>query len=160
MTEIPTGEGKRYLATVIDLYSCRLLACQTCEHPNAELARDAIEIAAATRGGREHIDGVIFHTDCGSTYTATSFAQLCRDEHGIRQSMGRVGSCFDIAAESFFSTLEHEVLPDTRSPPRPKPESSCSRGAMSYNTRRRHGNATLLAPVEFEKITADQPAAA
>ena len=38
ITEIPTGEGKLYLATVIDLYSRRLLACPTSEHPNAELA--------------------------------------------------------------------------------------------------------------------------
>src|SRR5258705_3331148 len=46
ITEIPTGEGKLYLATVIDLYACRLLACPTSEHPNAELAADAIKIAA------------------------------------------------------------------------------------------------------------------
>ena len=58
MTEIPTGEGKLYLATVIDLYSRRLLACPISEHPDAELAGDAIKIAAAVRGGREAIDGV------------------------------------------------------------------------------------------------------
>ena len=53
---------------------------------------------------------MIFHTDRGSTYTATSFTALC-DRLGVRQSMGRVGSCFDnAAAEAFFSTLEHEVL--------------------------------------------------
>jgi transposase InsO family protein len=35
---------------------------------------------------------------------------LC-DKLGIRQSMDRTGSCFDnAAADSFFSTLEHEVL--------------------------------------------------
>ena len=77
ITEIPTGEGKLYLATVIDLYSRRLLACPISEHPNAELAGDAIKIAAAVRGGRKRIDGVIFHTDRGSTYTATSFTALC-----------------------------------------------------------------------------------
>ncbi|MCP6025926.1 integrase core domain-containing protein, partial [Klebsiella pneumoniae] len=53
---------------------------------------------------------VIFHTDRGSTYTANSFTKLCR-QLGIRQSMGRVGSCFDnAAAEAFFSSLEWEVL--------------------------------------------------
>jgi transposase InsO family protein len=50
---------------------------------------------------------------------------------GVRQSMGRVGSCFDNAASAaFFSTLEHEVLsrhhfpkrkPARSSPPWPDP---------------------------------------
>jgi hypothetical protein len=53
---------------------------------------------------------VIFHSDRGSTYTANDFTTLC-ETFDIAQSMGRVGSCFDnAAAESFFSTLEHEVL--------------------------------------------------
>ena len=67
ITEIPTQSGKLYLATVIDLYSRRLLGAATSLHPNAELAADAIRIAAATRGGRTVIEGVIFHTDRGST---------------------------------------------------------------------------------------------
>ena len=67
-------------------------------------------MAVAARGGRRAIAGVIFHTDRGSTYTAGIFTALCR-KLGIRQSMGRVGSCFDnAAAEAFFSTLEWEVL--------------------------------------------------
>jgi len=98
------------MATVLDLFSRRLLACPTSEHPDAQLVCDGIKIAAAARGGRTKIDSVIFHTDRGSTYTASSFTLLCKDKLGIRQSMGRVGSCFDnAAAESFFSTLEHEV---------------------------------------------------
>ncbi len=67
ITEIPTGEGKLYLATVIDLYSRRLLACPISEHPDAELVCDAIKIAAAVRGGRQKIEGVVFHSDRGST---------------------------------------------------------------------------------------------
>jgi len=51
------------LASVLDLFSRKLLACPTAEHPNAELACDAIKIAAAARGGRANIDGVIFHSD-------------------------------------------------------------------------------------------------
>ena len=162
ITEIPTGEGKLYLATVLDLYYRRLLACPISEHPDRWLAMDAIKIAAAVRGGRDKIEGIIFHTDRGSTYTASELTILCKDKLGIRQSMGRVGSCFDnAAAESFFSTLEHEVLSRQRFQTKAE-----ARGIVLawchefYNTRRRHSRAALLAPAEFEKITADQPAAA
>jgi putative transposase len=163
ITEIPTSEGKLYLATVIDLYSRRLLACPISEHPDALLCCDAIKIAAAVRGGREKIAGVIFHSDRGSTYTANNFRVLCKDKLTIRQSMGRVGSCFDnAAAESFFSTLEHEVLSrhtfTTKAQARTAVLAWCHE---FYNTRRRHSSAAMLPPVEYEKlITADQPAAA
>ena len=110
MTEIPTAAGKLYLATVIDLYSRRLLGAATGLHPDAALACAAIGMAVAACGGGEHISGVIFHTDRGSTYTAEKFTALCR-RLGIRQPMGRVGSCFDnAAAEALFSSLEWEVL--------------------------------------------------
>jgi len=162
MTQIPTGEGPLYLATVLDLYSRRLLACPTSAHPDATLACDAIKIAAAVRGGRANIEGVIFHSDRGSTYTANSFAVLCKERLNIRQSMGRVGSCFDnAAAESFFSTLEHEVLSRhhfaTRADARTVVTAWCH---QFYNNQRRHSAARLLPPTEYEKITADQPAAA
>jgi putative transposase len=55
-------------------------------------------MAVAARGGRQAIwrdeesERVLFHTDRGSTYTANAFTKLCR-QLGIRQSMGRVGSC-------------------------------------------------------------------
>jgi transposase InsO family protein len=162
ITEIPTGQGKLFMATVIDLYSRRLLACPMSEHPDRWLAMDAIKIAAATRGGREKIEGVIFHTDRGSTYTAGEFTRLCKDKLGIRQSMGRVGSCFDnAAAESFFSTLEHEVLSRHTFATKAQAREVIRRWCHEfYNTRRRHSSASFLSPAVFEKITADQPAAA
>ena len=52
MTEIPTESGKLYLATVIDLYSRRLLGAATSCHPDAELACAAIQMAVSTRGGK------------------------------------------------------------------------------------------------------------
>ena len=64
MTEIETGEGKLYLATVIDLFSRRLLGYAMGARHDAELVVAALHMAAATRGG--DVRGVIFHTDRGS----------------------------------------------------------------------------------------------
>lgn len=165
MTEIPTAGGKLYLATVIDLYSRRLLGAATGLHPDADLACSAIKMAVAARGGVESLHGpnwrqeeferVIFHTDRGSTYTANSFTRLCR-RLGIRQSMGRVGSCFDnAAAEAFFSSLEWEVLS--------RNEFDTTQAAQAivldwcygfYNHERRHSSAGMMSPVTYENTAA------
>jgi len=144
---------------VLDLFSRRLLACPTSEHPNAQLVCDGIKIAAAVRGGRAGIDSVIFHTDRGSTYTASSFTLLCKDKLGIRQSMGRVWSCLDnAAAESFFSTLEHEVLSPRHFTTKAEARSVVLAWCHEfYNIRRRHSSAALMAPIDYEHAAA-QPA--
>jgi len=55
VTEIPTKQGKLYLATVIDLFSRRLLGAATSRHPDAPLVTAAIQIAVTARGGRQAI---------------------------------------------------------------------------------------------------------
>jgi len=162
ITEIPTASGKLYLATVIDLYSRRLLAAATSLHPDAELACAAIRMAATVRGGKDAIAGVIFHTDRGSTYTATDFTRLCVKGLGIRQSMGRVGSCFDnAAAEAFFSTLEWEVLSRTvfRDPDHAR-EVVLEWCHDFYNTTRRHSSAKMMSPINYEASAALESEAA
>jgi putative transposase len=161
MTEIPTDEGKLYLATVLDLYSRRLLSAPTSEHPDAQLACDSIKMATATRGGREAIPGVVFHTDRGSTYTAGDFTSLCTIL-GIDQSMGRVGSCFDnAAAESFFSTLEWEVLSRHHFATREQARQVVTAWAYEfYNTRRRHSSADMMSPIDYENSATVLPDAA
>ena len=163
MTEIPTDQGKLYLATVIDLYSRRLLAAPSSDHPNAELAMDAIKMAVAVRGGAKRIRDVVFHTDRGSTYTATGFTTLCAGLH-IRQSIGRIGSCFDnAAAESFFSTLEWEVLSRHHFGTKDQARQVISAWINEfYNPTRRHSTAGMKSPIEFEntptiKAIAAQP---
>lgn len=161
ITEIPTDEGKLYLATVIDLFARKLLACPTSEHPDTELCAAAIKIAVAARGGRPNIEGVIFHSDRGSTYTSKDFRKLCKKRLGVRQSMGRVGSCFDnAAAEAFFSTLEHEVLSrqhfTTKDEARRIVLAWCHE---FYNVRRRHSSAGMMSPDAYE-AAALQPEAA
>ncbi len=165
MTEIPTAAGKLYLATVIDLYSRRLLGAATGLHPDADLAGAAIKMAVTSRGGVDAVNGpnwrqdearrVIFHTDRGSTYTANSFTKLCRQQ-GIRQSMGRVGSCFDnAAAEAFFSSLEWEVLS------RHELKSTGQAQAVVldwcygfYNHDRRHSTIGMMSPINYENTAA------
>jgi putative transposase len=160
MTEIPTAAGKLYLATVLDLYSRRLLGAATGLHPDAELACEAIKMAVAARGGAESISGVIFHTDRGSTYTAEKFTGLCR-RLGIRQSMGRVGSCFDnAAAEAFFSGLEWEVLSrhqfQTTAAARTTVIDWCY---GFYNHQRRHSAAAGQSPINYENAALNREAA-
>ena len=149
MTEIPTDEGKLYLATVIDLCSRRLLGYPTSARPDADLAGQAITMAVATRGGT--VAGVIFHSDRGSTYTANDFTTLC-EKLDIRQSMGRVGSCFDnAAAESFFSTLEHEVLSRHHFSTREEAQEVVVTWVVDfYNGRRRHSTCGMISPVAYE----------
>lgn len=171
MTEIPTAAGKLYLATVIDLYSRRLLGAATGLRPDAGLACAAISMAVATRGGVDAVNEpgwrteeskrVIFHTDRGSTYTANAFTRLCR-RLGVRQSMGRVGSCFDnAAAEAFFSSLEWEVLS--------RHEFENTRQAQAvvldwcygfYNHDRRHSSAGMMSPINYENTAASTREAA
>jgi putative transposase len=92
LTEIPTGEGTLYLAAVLDLHSRRCVGFALGAHHDAELARAALCVAIAIRGG--DVAGVIFHTDQGSEYTAELFAHACASAE-VTQSMGRTGSALD-----------------------------------------------------------------
>ena len=159
MTEIPTGEGKLYLSTAIDLFSRRLLGYATSAHPDAELAGQTIKMAVTARGGKDRVAGVIFHSDRGSTYTAYDFTSLC-DRLGIVESMGRTGSCFDnAAAESFFSTLEHEVLCRHHFKTRVEAQQTIAKWVVDfYNSRRRHSSCGMQSPIDYETTAADRAA--
>ncbi len=171
MTEIPTrvdGRGpKLYLATVIDLFSRRLLGAATGLHPDADLACAAIKMAVTARGGRDAIwreveaERVVFHTDRGSTYTANAFTKLCRQQ-GIRQSMGRVGSCFDnAAAEAFFSSLEWEVLSRHDFKTVDQAQAVVLDWCYGfYNEQRRHSTIGMMSPINYENTTAPDREAA
>jgi len=75
-TEIPTGEGKLHLASVLDVASRRVLGFALSEHHDAELAYGALAMAVAVRGGA--VPGVIMHTDQGSEDGFKESSQQCR----------------------------------------------------------------------------------
>ena len=77
ITEIVTWEAKLYLATVIDLWSRRLIGFAIAENCKASLVTDALRMAIATRGG--DVAGVVMHTDRGSPIHVTSVRRSLRE---------------------------------------------------------------------------------
>lgn len=150
MTEIRTDEGKLYLATVIDLYSRRILGYAMGAHHDAGLVVAALNMAAVTRGGS--VEGVIFHSDRGSEYCSADFARVCA-RWKVRQSMGRVGSCFDNAvAEATFSTIKVEYVHRHQFRTRTEAQLKIATWITDfYNRRRRHSVCDWRSPIDYER---------
>jgi transposase InsO family protein len=149
LTEIPTEEGVFYLAGILDLHSRRCVGFAMDAHHDAELARAALQVAIAVRGGT--VTGVVFHTDQGGEYTGEVFKRAC-NAAGVTQSMGRTGSALDNAvAESFNSTLEFELLSRQHFSTREQARRAVAGWIDEYNTARRHSTDGMLSPVEFER---------
>jgi putative transposase len=104
----------------------------------------------STRGG--HVAGVIFHSDRGSEYTSAEFAQACA-RWKVRQSMGRVGSCFDNAvAEAAFSIIKVEYVHRQQFRTRAEARLTIATWITHfYNHRRRHTVCDGLSPINYER---------
>ena len=156
-TEIPTGEGKLYLASVLDMASRRVLGFALGEHHDAQLAYGALAMAAAMRGGE--VPGVIMHTDQGSEYTSGTVRAAC-GRLGIRQSMGRPGSALDNAViESWHSTLEFELRSLEHFATRATARARVSAWIEDYNHHRRHSALQMMSPADYEKALQAREAA-
>jgi transposase InsO family protein len=149
ITYLATGEGWLYLATVIDLFSRRVIGWSLTEHMRSSLVVDALATAVATRGGL--VDGVIFHSDRGSQYTSGEFGQFC-DRHGVLRSMGATGVCFDnAAAESFFASLKRELAHRQRWATRDEARHAVIRWIEGwFNSRRLHSTLSYSSPIDYE----------
>jgi len=149
ITYISTWMGFLYLAVVLDVYSRRIVGWAMADHLRSELVVEAVEMALWRR---RPSDGVIHHSDQGSQYTSLAFGRRLRDA-GMTASMGSRGDCFDNAmAESFFATLECELLARQRFPTR-----NAARLALFdyiegfYNSHRRHSALDYLSPAAYER---------
>ena len=146
--QIPTWEGKLYVASVLDVFSRRAVGWSMAPHMRTGLVLAAIEMAISQR----HPHGVIHHSDQGSQYTAIAYGTRCA-KAGIIPSMGSVGDCYDNAlAESFFATIECELLDRHTWRTRTQAAQAIFEYIEGwYNPQRRHSALGYLSPINYER---------
>ncbi len=149
ITYIPTNEGWIYLATVIDLYSRKIVGHSISDNMKTSLVNKALIMAIKRRNPPR---GVIWHTDRGSQYASYKHRNLCR-RYGIIQSMSRKGNCWDNAvAESFFHTLKTELIYQRKFHTKAEANQAIFEYIeVYYNKQRSHSANNYLSPVEFEE---------
>ncbi len=148
ITYIPTAVGFLYLAVVLDAFSRRIVGWSMANHLRTELVLAALEMALYQRKP----DGVIHHSDQGCQYTSVAFGARCRAAE-VRPSMGSVGDCYDNAmCESFFATLECELLDRERFETKAEARMAVFRFIEGwYNPHRRHSSLAYQSPMRYEK---------
>lgn len=149
VTGIPTRKGWLYLATVMDLYSRKLIGWSMGRSNSTELVTGALEMAIAQRGNAE---GVILHSDRGAPYASKEYQRVL-ESHGIVCSMSRKGDCWDNAPmESFYHSLKTEwvVFEDYRDHNEAR-ASIFSYIELFYNRKRRHSTLGYMSPDRYEQ---------
>jgi transposase InsO family protein len=148
LTYVPTREGFLYLAVVLDLASRRVIGWAMADTLETALPVAALRMAIRQRQPAREL---IHHSDRGSQYASRAYRAVLA-HHGFRVSMSRRGDCWDNAvAESFFATLEHELLAlDTFATKRDAQHALFEFIEVWYNRQRRHTSLGSISPVEFE----------
>ena len=158
ITYISTWQGWLYLATVIDCATRKIIGWAMDDNYKTPLISAAIEMAARNLALPPD---AIFHSDRGSNYTSAEFAAVL-DRLGIRQSVGRTGTCFDNAlAESVNAAVKVELVNRTVYPTRKKAKEDIARYIeLRYNRTRLHSGLGYRTPQEVLDEYLNQQAAA
>jgi putative transposase len=148
ITYIETAEGWLYLASILDLFSRKVVGWAMADHMEASLVEDALKMALQQRQPEA---GLLHHSDQGRQYTSVAYQNRLANAH-CQVSMSRTGNCYDNAAmESFFGTLKTECASQ------PFATRAQARTAIFefieawYNRQRLHSSLDYLSPIEFEQ---------
>ena len=147
ITFVPTTSGFIYLAVVLDAWSRKIVGWSMANHLRTELVLDALDMAI----GQRRPANVIHHSDQGSQYTSLAFGGRCL-EASVRPSMGSVGDAYDNAmCESFFATLECELLERRRFASQAEAKMACFSFIEGwYNPVRLHSALGYRSPMAYE----------
>jgi putative transposase len=148
-TYVSTKEGWLYVATVMDLFSRRIVGLAMSDRMKDDLVIAALQQALIHR--QPHA-GLVHHSDRGSQYTSQDFQNLLT-AYGITASMSGTGNCYDNAAmESFYHTLKTEHIYCEHYETREQAKLSIFEYIeVFYNRQRRHSTLDYLSPLMFEK---------
>lgn len=152
VTYLKVNQQWRYLATVMDRYSRRIVGWSLASTRTTKLTQAALTYALKKRGRPSNI---ILHTDRGIEFTGYEFRDLLK-QHGIRQSFNRPGRCTDNAhMESFYHSLKGELIRGSVYRRTSVLRRSLSRYINQfYNTVRLHSGLGYLSPIEYEQKAA------
>ena len=148
ITYIATTQGWLYLATVIDLFSKKVVGWSIDTHMKTTLVNNALTMAFKSRTPKA---GLLWHTDQGTQYASREHRALL-EKYSVTQSMSRKGNCWDNAcAESFFATLKTEEVYRRKYNTREEARFYIFEYiAVFYNRKRQHYFLDCLNPVEYE----------
>lgn len=150
LTYLRLGKHWRYLATVMDLFSRRIIGWTIGRGKGMALTLRALKRAIATRSPQP---GLLFHSDRGIEYSAYGYQAFLRSR-GIVPSMNRPRSCQDNAhMESFFHTLKAELVHHCAFANDAQLNARLG-GYIErfYNIKRMHSSLGYHSPVEFERL--------
>jgi putative transposase len=148
-THVWTREGWLYVATILDLFSTRIVGWSMKANMTAELVIDALQMAIWRRGIPKKL---LHHSDQGSQYTSEPFQRMLRDL-GIECSLSRRGECHDNAVmESFYGSMKTEKLYREKYKTRHEAKAAVFDYIEGfYNPHRRHSTLGNISPAAFEK---------
>jgi putative transposase len=146
-TYIDTAEGWLFLATILDLFSRKVVGWAMAEQMDTALVETALHMAL---DGRRPPEKLLHHSDQGRQYTSVAY-QAALSSANIQVSMSRVGNCYDNAvAESFFGTLKTECVTSQFASRTLARMTIFEYIEVWYNRQRLHSSLGYLSPTQFE----------
>ena len=147
ITYIKVDNQYYYICVILDLFSRRVLSCQTADTMDTALCLMTFDDAFQQRRQPESL---MFHTDQGSQYTAYVFRQHLR-ELKVKQSFSTPGNPYDNSVcESFFHTLKKEALYHHLYETPKELEDVLTEYIEFYNSYRPHRKLDMKTPIQYE----------
>jgi len=149
ITYVRTYEGFLYVATVLDLFSRRIVGWSMDKTMDRHLVINALMMAVWQRQPEHE---VLVHSDQGSQYASHDYRAFMI-ENNLKPSMSRRGNCHDNAvAESFFATLKKRVTKRKIYATREEAKTDIFNFIeMFYNPIKRHSHTGGVSPAKFEE---------
>ncbi len=149
ITYVPSAEGWLYVASLMDLYTRKIVGW----HADSRMTKELVMLALEQAYQRQRPDGpVLHHSDRGSQYASHEY-QARLKSYGMICSMSRKGNCYDNACiESFHSVIKRELVYLEKFETREQAKKCIFEYIESvYNGERIHSSIGYMTPVEFER---------
>jgi transposase InsO family protein len=150
ITYIPCREGRLYLASVLDLYTRKIVGWKLSDRMTTDLVLAALDQAYVAQQPPE---GLVHHSDRGTQYASEEYRERL-ETYKMVASMSRKGNCYDNACiESFHSVLKKEFIYCTKFWTKAQAQQDMFEYIeLFYNRKRIHGSLGYVSPDRFEEL--------